>query len=303
MPVLETYKEKIIHFFSTPVSPIPLGIYRILIASFALAQAALWYPDWLAFFGQDGWIQWEISQALSESWRLQMLHVHWLFEKFGFTPDQTVITFFWIYIVSCVGLLAGWFTRIWAILTWFCHYILMATIPTFMYGVDIFLHISLFYIMIMPVNKAFSLDLLQGRATPTSDWTVTLSIRVLQIHMCLAYFSAGYEKMMAKEWWDGNVLWRSVVQPDFRQYNLEFLAKYPFIPMVLSWFTMIIETFYFIAMWIPRIRVFWLLGMIMLHLGIGMFLGLWLFGIIMIIMSVSAFGYGAWQDLNKTVPR
>ena len=105
--------------------------------------------------------------------------------------------------------------------------------------------------------------------------------------------------MLAADWWNGNVLWRSLVQPEFRQFDLTFLAEYPLIAMLLSWFTMIFETFYFIGMYVPKVRIFWLAGMIGLHLGIGMFLGLWLFGLIMIILSVSAFGYYAWQDIRE----
>ena len=291
--------NKINTFFTAPLSPMPLGIYRILIASFALLQAALWYPDWHAFFGEEGWIQWEISQALNENWRLHMSDVYALLKNIGFSAAVTVEVFFWLYVTFTVGLLVGWYTRIWAILTWFLHYILLSTITTFVYGVDIFLHISMFYLMVMPSGKALSLDVKLGRLVSEPSWDVTLSIRVLQIHMCLAYLSAGFEKMLAADWWNGNVLWRSVVQPEFRQFDLTFLADYPLIVKILSWFTMIVETGYFIGMYIPKVRVFWLLGMIMLHLGIGMFLGLWLFGLVMIIMSVSAFGYYAWQDIKK----
>lgn len=291
--------DKISAFFSTPLSPKPLGIFRILIASFALLQAALWYPDWHAFFGEEGWIQWEISQALNESWRLHMSNVQSWVQPLGLSPAQTVEIVFWLYIGSTLGLLVGWYTRVWAIFSWAIHYVLLSTITTFVYGVDIFLHISMFYLMIMPASKAFSLDVRQGRSSADPSWGVTLSIRVLQIHMCLAYVSAGFEKMLATDWWNGNVLWRSLVQPEFRQFDLTFLANFPLIAKVLSWFTMIVETFYFIGMFVPKVRVFWLAGIISLHLGIGMFLGLWLFGLIMIILSVSAFGYYAWQDLKE----
>jgi len=277
----------------------PLGIFRVLIAGFALLQAALWYPDWHAFFGEEGWIQWEISKALNEGWRIHMYHVHSVFKHLGLSASHTVEVFFWLYVSSAIGLLLGWFTRVWAILTWALHYVLLSTITTFVYGVDIFLHISMFYLMVMPAGKALSLDVRQGRVSSEPSWSVTLSIRVLQIHMCLAYLSAGFEKMLAADWWNGNVLWRSLVQPEFRQYDLIFLADYPWIAKILSWFTMIIETGYFIGMYIPKVRVLWLTGIIMLHLGIGMFLGLWLFGLIMILLSISAFGYYAWQDLKE----
>lgn len=296
---MKSISAKISFFFTAPLSPKPLGIFRLLIAGFALLQAALWYPDWHAFFGEEGWIQWEISQALNESWRLHMSNIQSLVQPLGLSAPQTVEIVFWLYIGSVFGLLVGWYTRVWAILTWAIHYVLLSTITTFVYGVDIFLHISMFYLMIMPASKALSLDVRQGRSSPTPSWAVTLSIRVLQIHMCLAYVSAGFEKMLATDWWNGNVLWRSLIQPEFRQFDLTFLADYPFIAKILSWFTMVIETFYFIGMFLPKVRVLWLTGIISLHLGIGLFLGLWLFGLIMIFLSVSAFGYYAWKDLKE----
>jgi len=286
-------------FLTSPVSSKPLAIFRILMAAFALVQAFLWYPDWHAFFGEAGWIQWEISEALNEDWRIHMHDVHLVFQHLGFSANQTVEMWFWIYVVCTFGLLLGWYTRIWAFLAWACHYVMMASMTTFVYGVDIFLHISLFYMILMPVNKAFSLDLKQGRASPITTWADALSLRVLQFHLCLVYLSSGFEKMLIKEWWDGNVLWRSLVQPDFRQFDLIFLVDMPWLVMLLSWFTMIVETFYFAAMWTPKVRLFWLGGIAALHLGIGMFLGLWMFGIIMILLSVSAFGVDAWQDLRK----
>jgi len=300
MAFIKSLREKLHLFFTVPVSPVPLGVFRILIALFVLIQATLWYPDWLAFFGPDAWMQWEISQALVINISIHISKVAKLFSLFGLTDDQSVILFFWIYVVGAVGLLLGIFTRFWAILVWFCHYILMCSMDAYMYGVDIFLQIALFYIMLMPVAKAFSLDARLKRVNTEATWGVTLSLRVLQIHLCLAYLSAGYEKMLSKDWWNGNVLWRSLVQPDFNQFNLTWLAHEPWIPMLLSWFTMVAETGYIVAMWIPRLRVVWLAAMIMLHTGIAIFLGLWMFGLIMILLSLSAFGYDAYKDLSQS---
>jgi Vitamin K-dependent gamma-carboxylase len=296
---LETLKQKSEVFFTAQINPAPLGIFRILIASFTILQAILWYNDWLAFFNEDGWIQWEISKAIVPSLNLHIADIHLFLSKFGFSTEQTVMTFYWIYLISAFGLLFGYYTYVWGVIVWFCHYVLMCSIDVFTYGVDIFLQISLFYLIFIPSNKFLSLDLKLGRTTNEPTWASTLAIRVLQIHMCLAYFSAGYEKMLAADWWNGNVMWRSVVQPDFRQYNLEILASVPFIPMILSWFTMILETFYFIAMWIKGVRFFWLFGIIVFHLGIGIFLGLWLFGLIMILLSCSVFGFDAYLDFLK----
>jgi hypothetical protein len=174
----------------------------------------------------------------------------------------------------------------------------MCTIEVYVYGVDIFLQIALFYVMLMPVARMFSLDALLKRVPTKGSWEVTLSLRVLQIHMCMIYLSAGFEKLISPEWWSGNVLWRSVVQPDFRQYDFTWLADKSWLFITLSWFTITVETFYCIGVWIPRVRVFWLLAIILLHAGICVFLGLWLFGLIMMLMSISAFGFDAYNDLK-----
>lgn len=299
MTTLRTLIQRVDSFFSTPQAPAPLGVFRILMAAFVLIQAFTWYPDWEAFFGREGWIQWEISRALNQAWNIHISQLYDWLHPLGLSERMVVFGHFWIYVISAGCLLVGWHTRLAAIFTWLCHLVIMSSVPTFIYGVDIFLHIALFYLMWMPVAKAFSLDLYQGRVTGEATWGVTMSMRVLQLHMCLAYFSAGYEKMLAPDWWNGNVLWRSLVQPDFRQFNFLWLADYPWVVKLLSWFTMVVETGYCIGMWIPRVRIGWLAGIISLHLGIMLFLGLYYFGLIMILLSISAFGYLAYADWQQ----
>jgi hypothetical protein len=292
-------KAGVIVFFSAPQSPTPLGVFRILVAAFALLQLLLWYRDWDAFLASDGWVQWEISRALGQEWQLHLVHVAGFLAHLGLSPDQSVRIFYWIYATSLVALLVGCHTRIAAFLAWAAHYVLMNTIPIFLYGMDIFLQIALFYAVVMPVHKACAVDSWMGRVNSRPSWGVTLSRRVLQIHLCLVYMSSGFEKLFSPEWWSGNVIWRSLVQPDFRQYDFTWLAHYSWIALLLSWFTIAIESGYFVAMWVPHLRVVWLGGITALHLGIALFLGLGLFGLIMILLSLSAFGSDVWRDLKR----
>ena len=299
MTLIRSYSKRLNVFFASPLPPTSLGVFRILIASFTLLQAFLWYPDWLAFFGADAWIQWEISAAFVPE---MSIHISRLYEWFAFSgmgQNQFVVIFFWVYVFATTGLLFGYCTRCFAIFTWFFHYIIMCSIDIYVYGVDIFLQIALFYFIFMPVNKAFSLDALRRRVNTMPSWQVTLSMRVLQIHLCMIYLSSGYEKMLSDGWWNGNILWHSLVQPDFKQYDLEWIAQYPWIAIVLSWFTMFIETGYCIVMWIARLRVAWFICILLLHLGIAIFMGLWSFSIIMIILSVSAFGSDVLHDITQ----
>jgi hypothetical protein len=296
-------KAALVEFFCAAQSPEPLGLFRVLIAGFACVQTILWHHDWAAFLGPDGWVQWEISRALGQEWQIHLMHIAGLLKQFGVSQEQTVTLFYWSYLLSLVALLLGWHSRVAAFLAWSAHYIIMNTLPIFVYGLDIFLQIALFYLMIMPVAKAYSFDVLQGRVSPRPSWGITLSRRVLQFHLCLVYISAGFAKVQSPEWWSGNVIWRSLVQPDFRQYDFAWLAHYPGIALFLSWFTIVIESGYFVAIWVPYLRVIWLAAIVVLHLGIALFLGLGLFGLIMILLSVSAFGWEAGSDIRKLLSR
>jgi hypothetical protein len=295
-PLSSSARARLNAFFEAPLPPQPLGFLRIAVAGFALVQAALWYPDWQVFFGPDGWLQWEVSRALTLDWSLHLSRIHAALAPLGLSEEQTVTGFFYFYVAAATGLLVGWHTRIFAFCTWVAHFAMMTTIPTFMYGVDIFLHIGLFYLLVMPVAKAYSVDVLQGRVSPDPTWGVTLSLRVLQIHVCLVYLSSGYEKARSVDWWSGNALWRSLVQPDFRQFDFTWLAEWSWLVVALSWFTIVVEAGYCVGMWIPRLRIFWLAAIVALHLGIGICLGLPLFGLIMILLSLAAFGHLALED-------
>jgi ABC-type amino acid transport system permease subunit len=71
-----------------------------------------------------------------------------------------------------------------------------------------------------------------------------------------------------------------------------WLAAAPVLATIASVGTLVIEMGYPIFMNVPRTRLVWLLFTVMMHIGIGVTLGLWLFAAIMIVLSVSAYGAG-----------
>src|SRR2546423_7812420 len=87
--------------------------------------------------------------------------------------------------------------------------------------------------------------------------------------------------------------------PSFQQFNMSWLAKIPIIAMVIGWLTLIVETLYPIYVWLPKLRVIGIVSVICLHFFIGLFLGMWLFAIIMIILTCTAFGYEALNSLRE----
>ena len=63
---------------------------------------------------------------------------------------------------------------------------------------DDFAHIGLFYCVWMPVGYAWSLDQRHGAVSDEATPLCRLSLRVLQVHLCIVYVSSGIEKASEK---------------------------------------------------------------------------------------------------------
>jgi hypothetical protein len=159
------------------------------------------------------------------------------------------------------------------------------------YGVETFMHIALFYCIIMPVGDVFSWDHSFSRNTPPANEWNTLSIRVLQLHLCIVYVASGAEKAMGIQWWNGEAIWQTLMQGQFARFDMRWIAAYPLLAKVIGWSTLLLETGYPFFIWWRHTRPYGYAGIVMLHAGIAIFMGLQLFSCIMIIFNTAAFGW------------
>jgi hypothetical protein len=120
--------------------------------------------------------------------------------------------------------------------------------------------------------------------------------------MCIVYLSTGIEKCFGIQWLNGEAIWRTLMMPIFRNYDFSWLSKFPIIPTLIGIGILIVEIGYSVFMWIPKIRVIWLALIILLHSGIGIFLGMWYFALVMIFLSLFAFGYDVLKDVKGSDP-
>src|SRR5437867_13408978 len=156
---------------------------------------------------------------------------------------------------------------------------------------DIFTHIALLYCIIMPVGDAISLDVVFGRRQYRPSVAAGVTRKMLQLHLCIIYMSSGLEKAAGIQWWNGEAIWQSLLMPVFRQFDFGWIARVPWLPMVAGWSVLIIEIGYGIFIWFRKTRPLWLALTVGMHLGIGLFLGMWMFALVMIILNLGAFGY------------
>ena len=275
-------------FFTQPVPKETLAFFRIAIGAFALIQLMVLLPDWMWFYGPAGLIPWEVSEPLAKTHMPSLVNVQSVLSWLHVSANGVVYVVTITYVLSLIGLLLGYKSRLMGLLAWLTHGILNATGHLTAYGVETFTHISLFYCMVLPVGICWSLDS-RHKISKIPTYLVTLSVRLIQLHLCIMYLSCGIEKAGGAQWWNGEAIWIALQQDQFHTVNMNWLAEFPLIPKLLCWSTIIVEGLYPIGMMLKKTRKFWLISILGMHTFIAIFLGLHLFGALMIFLNISAF--------------
>ena len=292
------YTSLLHEFFLQPLPAAALGLFRIAVSAFALVQLLILLPDWMWLYGPQGLLPWEVSEALATNQMPSLPDVFKLLSPLKVSPTMVVYLVTALYFLSLAGLAAGYRTRMMGIFAWLTHLILNTTGHFTAYGVETFTHISLFYCMVLPVGAAWSIDNLK-RPSKLPPHLVTLSIRVVQLHLCIMYLASGLEKAMGDQWWSGEAVWIALQQDQFHQVDTGWMAAMPFIAKCLCWCTLLVETFYPVGMLWRKTRKYWLPAIVSMHLFIALFLGLHLFGALMILLNIAAFSHQAFPSLFR----
>jgi hypothetical protein len=289
--LVRRFQDAAIDFIAAPALARPLAALRIGVSAVLLVQALAMAASVLDLFGPLGVVQWMLNDAMNVP---GMPHVRWfarLLAPLGATEAGCTQAVFLLYVAGLSALLVGWHSRVAAGLTWFTHLALMMSGRSSLYGVDDFANIALFYCLVMPVGRYWSLDVQAGRASAAPSFEARLGLRVLQIHLCAVYLSSGIEKAITPpyQWLDGDVIWRTAMLPEYRHFDLTWLADYPLLAMLAAWGSLVIEIGYAFFVWPRATRRPWALATVGLHLGIAVMMGLVSFGALMIVLTSSAF--------------
>jgi hypothetical protein len=286
---MKKISSNIHNFFCNPVPVQTLGCFRIAVGIFALAQLLILLPDWMWFYGPKGLLPWEISDALSTRQTPGLAYLSKLLLPLNISDNGTVYLVTGVYFSSLVGLIAGYKTRLMGTLAWLMHLILNTTGHFTAYGVETFAHIALFYCMILPVGTSWSVDSYKKPST-LPPYLITLSVRIIQLHFCIMYLASGLEKSMGSQWWNGEAIWIAMQQDQFHKVDINWMAGVPIVPKMLCIGTLITETLYPLGMLWRKTKKMWFIAILSMHLFIGVFLGLQLFGGLMFLLNLTAFG-------------
>ena len=286
-------------FFFVPKTLYDLAFFRIGVGILSIAYFLQVGQDTLDIFGEFGVVRREIQELYIVQSFIPRLS--WLCDAFKMLPnyDEKIVLNLLVIVsvLTSFCMLIGLFTRWSSLLTWFLFLFFYKSSFLSSYGFESFLCTSLFCCSIMPIGSYASLDnILKNKISIQQSVYYGFSLRVIQIHLCLVYFFGGFFKAMGLDWWTGESIWRALSRQPFNIYDFSWMTNYPLIPLILGVSTLIIETLYPVFTWFLKIRPYWVGMVLLIHLSIGIFMGLYLFAAIMIIFNITAF---EWQYIEK----
>jgi len=289
------WKERLRVFLFPTETDLWLGLLRIGLGLQVLLYALSLRADWNYLFAGpgEGLIGRALPEALLSTESPLIPRLGWLVmltARTGFSESTALSIVWWVLLFAGCCLLIGFFSRASAILAWFVHLCAAESGGFISYGVDNFMTIGLFYLMLSPLPDRYSLDQRWRKLPSKNRRLLGFFRRVLQVHLCLIYFFGGVAKCLGSGWWDGSNLWRALIRPPFNVIAPEILIRLKYLFPVAGIVICLLEISYPVFIWNRRTRGIWLMFICVMHLAIGLTMGMYLFAFIMIDLIIAAFG-------------
>jgi len=282
-------------FWFTAADPATLGMIRLLGGSMILYTHLVWSLELLGFFGPRARISTEFARDFHGS-PFAWSYLFWI-------ESPAVLWFAHIAaLIVLVMFAAGLFTRITSVLAFLITVAYIHRVPGALFGLDQINGLLALYLMIGPSGAAWSLDNVfrrRGWLSFLPKWlrsdtdgqresvTANVSIRLIQVHMCVIYLFAGISKLQGETWWDGTAMWISFANYEYQSLDMTWLAHYPAVLDFLTHLTVFWECSYIALVWPRLTRPLVIALAVPLHLGIAMCMGMITFGLVMLIANLA----------------
>lgn len=279
-------------FWFTPADPLPLAIVRIATGLLLAWSSCVWLLDADAFFGPGGWL------PAHEVWRMNDQPWQWSW-YFAASSPTAVRVLAGITLAAAVLLTVGLATRLAAVVALLGLVSAANRAPLNVFGLDDTLGLLLIPLVVGPAGACLSVDSRLGLTAATPTVGAGIALRLLQVQLCVVYFFSGCGKMFGASWWEGTALWGAVANSQYRTLDLTWLAWHPLVTNALTLGTLFWEVAYPAIVW-PRLTRRLALAMaVVVHLGIGLAMGMLEFGLAMITANLAFVPAATWRSLAR----
>jgi hypothetical protein len=273
-------------FWYTPADPTLLGLLRILTGLMLIYTHAVWGLALNDFFGPTSWLSPGLVRSIEAG---EYTYSFWFWvSPSGMWPAYVASMV--IFVLFTLGL--G--TRVMSVLALFTAISYNHRVPAALFGLDQINTMLALYLAIGPSGQTLSLDRwlsvrrFGGKApAPVPSACANLAQRLIQVHMCVIYLFAGLSKLQGPSWWSGEAMWRAFANLEYQSLDMTWLAWHPWLVNIMTHLSVVWEIAFCVLIWKRHWRPVMLAGAVVLHVGIGMCLGMWTFGLIMLVGCAS----------------
>ena len=292
---MSSLPNRLREFLFAPQSSIWLTILRTGLGLQVFCYGISLRTDWIDVLGREnqGLIRRDLTEAMLSAESPFIPRVGWLVDAgayFGLSERAVLWSVWLLLMLAALLVVVGLFCRTSSVVLWLLYVCTAKSAELLSYGVDNFTIIGLFYLAIAPLPDSVSLDARWRGKLPRSAILHGLHLRVLQFHMCIIYFFGGISKCAGHGWWNGVSLWRALTRAPFDLVPPEVLIRMAFVLPLFGILVCVMEATYPIFIWLRKTRFVWFVGVLGMHVGIGLMMGMYLFASVMIILNVAAFG-------------
>ena len=120
--------------------------------------------------------------------------------------------------------------------------------------------------------------------------------------MCIVYLFAGLGKLQGNTWWNGEAIWGAFASHEYQTMDFTWLCDYMWLVNLMTLTALTWEIVYPFLIWPRLTRPIMLILAFLVHLGIGVAMGMVEFGLIMIIGNMAFIDWGlgpATEHSNK----
>ncbi|WP_199140658.1 hypothetical protein [Pedobacter sp. ASV12] len=286
-------KDNVFYNISYCYNTNQLEVFRILVALFAIISMFTLVLDYDVFFAPNGIVNWEVSNA-NALWFEG--HPQKIADLLSVSPQAVMITILTVYFLALTTLLLGIWTRLSAIVCLITFTLITNVMSSFAFGVDIYQSVCFFFLTLFPTG--YGLSLIKKENYPKLNELKQICIRVLQLYLIVTYISAGFEKALMPNWWNGRFIYFLSNDPTIMTTSFfpkdQSIIFYAFFGIMVVF----IESLYFMLVWFKKTRLYIVLVIIAMHLFIAIFMDLLFFGVLLIILNVVCWYPVIFEDLK-----
>jgi hypothetical protein len=265
-------------FWFRPISARPLGVFRVLLGLIVLAHLVIVGCDLDHWMTDQGVLQGDEARIVAGPLRWSPLN--WVQDPI------TVRVFMASTAVVAVAVIVGWHSRVSSVVL----YLMMLSIHhrniLTNCGPDSLLMILLFYLMFSPSGASYSLDARREskrRGTLAEPIIIPWAVRLIQVQMCMIYFSTSVFKANGATWLDGTAIHFVLQNVEVRRFNHEWLCQYPLFINFLTYISLLIEFGLVFLLWFRPTRFWAAMSGVALHIGAMLTVNVPLFGELMTV--------------------